>query len=61
MAKLPLRGDEGLLDTGCGDGKITAELARHLRRGLVIGIDASPAIVAASQAVHADDRSFRRS
>jgi trans-aconitate methyltransferase len=48
MAKLALKGDEAILDIGCGDGKITAELARHLPRGLVVGIDASPAMVAAS-------------
>ena len=35
MAKLALKGDEAILDIGCGDGKITAELARHLPRGLV--------------------------
>jgi trans-aconitate methyltransferase len=48
MTKLALKGDEAILDIGCGDGKITAELARHLPRGLVVGIDASPAMVAAS-------------
>jgi trans-aconitate 2-methyltransferase len=49
MAKLALKGDEALVDIGCGDGKITAELARQLTRGSVVGIDASPAMVAAAQ------------
>ena len=31
IAKLKLRGDEHILDVGCGDGKVTAELARVCR------------------------------
>ncbi len=45
MARLDLRGDEHLLDVGCGDGKITAELARALPRGSVTGVDASPQMI----------------
>ncbi|PYI89479.1 MAG: SAM-dependent methyltransferase, partial [Verrucomicrobia bacterium] len=41
MAKLNLRGDERVLDVGCGDGKITAELARALPRGSIVGVDGS--------------------
>jgi trans-aconitate 2-methyltransferase len=41
IAKLKLRGDEHILDVGCGDGKVTAELARAVPRGLVLGTDAS--------------------
>ena len=33
------RGDESLLDVGCGPGTITVGLARHLPRGHVLGID----------------------
>jgi len=49
IAKLALKDDEALLDIGCGDGKITAELALHLSRGSVVGIDASQAMIATSQ------------
>jgi trans-aconitate methyltransferase len=42
IAKLRLRGDERLLDVGSGDGKITAELARALPRGSIVGLDGSP-------------------
>jgi trans-aconitate 2-methyltransferase len=45
IAKLKLRGDEHILDVGCGDGKITAELARTVPRGAVVGIDASPEMI----------------
>lgn len=45
IAKLDLRGDEHILDVGCGDGKVTAELARALPRGSVTGMDASPQMI----------------
>jgi len=34
-----------ILDIGCGDGRITAELAYRARRGEVLGIDASPQMI----------------
>ena len=45
IARLNLRGDEHVLDVGCGDGKVTAELARALPRGAVVGIDASAEMI----------------
>jgi trans-aconitate 2-methyltransferase len=45
IAKLNLRGDEHILDVGCGDGKVTAEIARSLPKGSVTGIDASPQMI----------------
>jgi trans-aconitate methyltransferase len=45
IAKLDLRGDEHVLDVGCGDGKVTAEIARALPRGSVTGADASPQMI----------------
>ena len=45
IAKLELRGDEHVLDVGCGDGKITAEIARAVPCGFVAGIDASAEMV----------------
>jgi trans-aconitate 2-methyltransferase len=41
IPKLNLHGNETLLDIGCGDGKITAEIAKALPKGRVIGIDSS--------------------
>jgi trans-aconitate 2-methyltransferase len=46
IAQLRLRGDEHILDVGCGDGKVTAELARAVPKGSVTGIDASPEMIA---------------
>src|ERR1700733_11003866 len=45
IAKLNLRGDENILDVGCGDGKVTAEIARGLSRGSATGVDASPQMI----------------
>jgi trans-aconitate methyltransferase len=41
LAKVALRGSERVLDVGCGDGKITAAIARRVPRGSVIGVDPS--------------------
>ena len=49
IARLHLRGDEHILDVGCGDGKVTAEIARAVPRGSVTGIDASAEMIAFAQ------------
>ena len=41
IPKLKLLGNEALLDIGCGDGKITAVLAKSLLSGYVVGVDSS--------------------
>jgi trans-aconitate methyltransferase len=41
IEKLSLTGSESLLDIGCGDGKISAKLSKILKKGEVVGIDAS--------------------
>jgi trans-aconitate methyltransferase len=46
---LALRGDERILDIGCGDGKITAELAARVSHGSVLGIDTSSEMIAFAQ------------
>ena len=45
IAQLDLRGDEQVLDVGCGDGKVTAEIGRAVPRGSATGIDASPQMI----------------
>ena len=41
MKRLKLRGDELLLDAGCGTGRLTAELLERLPKGRVIAADHS--------------------
>ena len=50
LALLVLKGDERVLDLGCGNGKVTARIAARLAEGSVIGVDASAEMIA-----YADD------
>jgi trans-aconitate 2-methyltransferase len=45
IAKLNLRGHESVLDIGCGDGKVTAEIAGYVPDGVVVGIDSSKEMI----------------
>jgi trans-aconitate 2-methyltransferase len=49
IPKLKLCGKEDLLDVGCGDGKITAEIAKYLPEGRVVGIDSSAQMINLAQ------------
>ena len=46
--RLELAGDERVLDAGCGTGRVTEQLLARLPRGRVIGLDASPGMLAAA-------------
>lgn len=46
IAKLGLRGDEAVLDIGCGDGRATALIAERLPKGSVLGVDKSASMIA---------------
>ena len=45
LDRLELRGDERVLDGGCGTGRVTAALLERLPRGEVVAVDGSPAMV----------------
>jgi len=46
LERLELRGDETVLDAGCGTGQVTEALRERLPRGHVIALDASPSMIA---------------
>ena len=46
LERLELRGDETVLDAGCGSGRITAELLKRLPQGRLIAVDGSEAMIA---------------
>ncbi len=45
LAELELRGDETVMDAGCGTGRLTARLLERLPRGRVVALDGSPAML----------------
>jgi trans-aconitate methyltransferase len=53
ISELELRGDERILDLGCGDGTLTAELAKRVPDGSVLGIDASESMIETARKDHA--------
>ena len=50
LDRLVLRGDETVLDAGCGPGNVTRTLHERLPRGRVIAVDAAPSMVARARA-----------
>ena len=53
ISGLGLRGDEKILDLGCGDGTLTADLAQLVPDGFVLGIDASQSMIETARKSHA--------
>ncbi|MBS3902814.1 MAG: class I SAM-dependent methyltransferase [Anaplasmataceae bacterium] len=45
LGKEPLSGAENILDFGCGDGKVSAEIARLVPQGTVTGVDISAEMI----------------
>jgi trans-aconitate 2-methyltransferase len=46
LGRLPLRGEETVLDAGCGTGRVTRMLVERLPDGRVVAVDGSTAMVA---------------
>lgn len=49
LDRLPLRGDERVLDAGCGSGRVTELLAERLPHGRVIALDGSASMLGAAR------------
>jgi trans-aconitate 2-methyltransferase len=58
IAELSLRGNERILDLGCGNGKLTAKLAELVSEGGVLGIDASCGMIEVAQKYQKENLSF---
>lgn len=58
LNQFSLRGDEAILDAGCGDGKITKDLAQRVPQGSVIGIDLSSSQIAFAKSMETENLSF---
>lgn len=49
LARLPVRGDEAVIDAGCGTGRLTERLLERLPGGHVIAIDQSASMLAEAE------------
>ncbi|MBN2369181.1 MAG: methyltransferase domain-containing protein [Vicinamibacteria bacterium] len=56
---LALAPDASVLDLGCGDGVLTAAIARNVPRGRVLGVDSSPSMIETARALASDNVIFR--
>jgi len=56
LDRLALRGDETVMDAGCGTGRVTRHLVERLPRGRVIGVDASAEMLAEARRNLPSDR-----
>jgi trans-aconitate 2-methyltransferase len=52
LAKLALVPHERVLDIGCGDGKVTAEIAGSVPQGSVLGVDVSAEMIQFARHTH---------
>jgi len=49
LDRLELRGDERVLDAGCGTGRVSEQLLERLPRGTLVALDADPAMIASAR------------
>jgi trans-aconitate 2-methyltransferase len=45
LERLHLKGDETVLDAGCGSGRVSAELLKRMPRGRLVAVDGSAAMI----------------
>lgn len=50
LARLPLAGDERVLDAGCGSGRVTKLLLERLPEGHVVAVDSAPSMIEQARA-----------
>jgi len=58
LKEVPFKGNENILDVGCGDGKITAAMARAVPKGSVIGVDISSSMIQAAKNHFPDEKNL---
>jgi trans-aconitate methyltransferase len=58
IEELELEGKQSVLDLGCGDGTLTAQVAELLPGGRVVGIDASRGMIEAARSKARENLSF---
>ena len=59
IEKLELKGNEAVLDIGCGDGKLTEMIAQRIPDGYVLGIDSSPDMISFAKETYAKNHNLK--
>ncbi|HEY9159521.1 MAG TPA: methyltransferase domain-containing protein [Desulfomonilia bacterium] len=59
IEKMQLKGNESILDIGCGDGKLTEMIAERIPDGHVIGIDNSPDMISYAKETYSNIRNLK--
>lgn len=59
IKELNLQGEENVLDLGCGDGRLTAKIAKLVPNGSVLGIDASKGMIKSAKKIESDNLNFK--
>ena len=54
IEKISLKGTENVLDLGCGDGKVTAEISKIVSEGSIIGVDNSAEMIRLASDRHSE-------
>lgn len=60
ISELKLKGNEKILDLGCGDGVLTEQLSLAVPTGKVIGIDASMGMIKTAKSIKNDNIEFQQ-
>ena len=60
ISELKLKGNERILDLGCGDGVLTEQLSLAVPKGKVLGIDASMGMIETAKGIIKDNIEFQR-
>jgi len=55
LDNIALRGDEQVLDLGCGDGSLTKKLALRLPKGSIVGLDLSESMIETAKTIVEED------
>ncbi len=58
ISEFSFKGNEAILDLGCGDGILTEQLALSVPRGKVLGIDASLHMIETARMIHRNNLTF---
>jgi trans-aconitate methyltransferase len=58
ISELEIRGDETILDLGCGDGVLTGKLSELVPDGTVVGIDASAGMIGTAKKIEKKNLTF---